>query len=124
MSWRRRVCAGWTTWGPCTGAATAPAVYAEPNAQPNSGAFNEVLAFKAFNGAFPDLLGRASQIPDADMQSFTDFILEVMYPPNPIRKLDNSLTPLQQEGSDLFFGRNTFFDPFGPALNCNSLSPD
>jgi DNA-binding beta-propeller fold protein YncE len=94
--------------------------YAEPNAQPNSGAFNEVAAFKAFNGAFPDLLGRASQIPDADMQAFTDFILEVMYPPNPIRKLDNSLTPLQQQGSDLFFGRNTFFDPFGPALNCNS----
>ncbi|PWT85329.1 MAG: hypothetical protein C5B56_14210 [Proteobacteria bacterium] len=94
--------------------------YAEPNAQPNSGAFNEVLAFKAFNVAFPDLLGRASQIPDADMQAFTDFILDVMYPPNPIRNLDNSLTPLQQEGSNLFFGRNTFFDPFGPALNCNS----
>jgi hypothetical protein len=54
------------------------------------------------------------------MQLFTDFILEVMYPPNPIRKLDNSLTTLQQEGSNLFFGRNTFFDPFGPALNCNA----
>jgi DNA-binding beta-propeller fold protein YncE len=92
----------------------------EPNAQPNSGAFNEVLAFKAFNQAFTSLLGRQSQIPDADMQSFTNFILDVMYPPNPIRKLDNSLTPLQQQGSDLFFGRNTFFDPFGPALNCNS----
>jgi DNA-binding beta-propeller fold protein YncE len=94
--------------------------YAEPNAQPNSGAFNEVLAFKAFNGAFGDLLGRQGPLTDADMQSFTNFILEVMYPPNPIRKLDNSLTPLQQEGADLFFGRNTFFDPFGPPLNCNS----
>jgi DNA-binding beta-propeller fold protein YncE len=94
--------------------------YAEPNAQPNSGAFNEQLAFKAFNGAFGDLLGRQGPISDADMQSFTSFILEVMYPPNPIRKLDNSLTPLQQEGKDLFFGRNTFFDPNGPALNCNS----
>jgi hypothetical protein len=94
--------------------------YAEPNAQPNSGAFNEVLAFKAFNVAFPGLLGRNSQIPEADMDAFTQFILEVMYPPNPIRNLDNSLTPLQQTGSDLFFGRNTFFDPFGPALNCNA----
>jgi DNA-binding beta-propeller fold protein YncE len=94
--------------------------YAEPNAQPNSGAFNEVLAFKAFNVAFPDLLGRSSQIQDADMQAFADFILEVMYPPNPIRNLDNSLTPLQQEGSDLFFGRNIFFDAFGPTLNCNA----
>ena len=94
--------------------------YAEPNAQPNSGAFNERLAFKAFNVAFPGLLGRSSPIPDSDMEAFTSFILEVMYPPNPIRKLDNSLTPLQQKGSDLFFGRRTFFDPFGPALNCNS----
>ncbi len=94
--------------------------YAEPSAQPNSGAFNEQAAFKAFNVAFPGLLGRDSQIPAADMQKFTDFILEVMYPPNPIRKLDNSLTPLQQEGSNLYFGRNTFFDPFGPELNCNA----
>jgi DNA-binding beta-propeller fold protein YncE len=92
----------------------------EPNAQPNSGAFNEVLAFKAFNQAFTGLLGRQSEIPDTDMQSFTNFMLEVMYPPNPIRKLDNSLTPLQQQGSDLFFGRTIFFDAFGPALNCNA----
>jgi len=94
--------------------------YAEPNAQPNSGAFNETLAFKAFNVAFPGLLGRHAELPAADMHSFTEFILEVMYPPNPIRKLDNSLTPLQQEGSNLYFGRNTFFDPFGPELNCHS----
>jgi DNA-binding beta-propeller fold protein YncE len=94
--------------------------YVEPNAQPNSGSFNEVLAFKAFNVAFPGLLGRSDQIPQSDMDDFTKFILEVMYPPNPIRRLDNSLTPLQQTGSDLFFGRRTFFDPFGPELNCNA----
>jgi DNA-binding beta-propeller fold protein YncE len=96
--------------------------YAEPTAQPNSGAYNEQLAFKAFNGAFGDLLGRQGPIADADMQSFTNFILEVMYPPNPIRKLDNTLTPLQQEGSNLFFGRNTFFDAAegAPKLNCNA----
>ncbi len=83
----------------------------EPSAQPNSGAFNEQLAFKAFRVAFPGLLGRDSQIPEADLQAFTDFILEVMYPPNPIRKLDNSLTALQQEGFDFFFGPKSFFDP-------------
>jgi hypothetical protein len=94
--------------------------YAEPNAQPNSGSFNEVLAFKAFNVAFPGLLGRSAQLPDADMDAFTKFILEVMYPPNPIRKLDNSLTSLQQDGSNLFFGRRTFFDALGPTLNCNA----
>jgi hypothetical protein len=43
------------------------------------------------------------------MQAFTDFILQVTYPPNPIRALDNSLTPLssipsEQNGHDFFFG--------------------
>lgn len=95
--------------------------YTEPNVQPNSGAFNESAAFQAFNVAFSGLLGRNSPIPAADMKAFTDFMLEVMYPPNPIRKLDNTLTPLQQEGFNLFMGRNTFFDPGGgPALNCNA----
>src|SRR5262249_57136063 len=32
----------------------------------------------------------------ADMDAFTDFILQVMLPPNPIRALDGSLTPDQQ----------------------------
>lgn len=95
--------------------------YAEPNVQPHSGAFNESAAFQAFNVAFPGLLGRDSQISAVDMKTFTDFILEVMYPPNPIRKLDNSLTALQQEGFGLFVGRNTFSDPSGgPPLNCNA----
>lgn len=86
----------------------------EPSAQPNSGHFNEQLAFKAFRVAFPGLLGRHAQIPEADLQAFTDFILEVMYPPNPIRRLDNTLTPRQQLGFDIFFGPKTFFDPLVP----------
>jgi hypothetical protein len=36
------------------------------------------------------------------MDAFTDFILQVRYPPNPNQPLDNSLTPDQQEGSRLF----------------------
>jgi DNA-binding beta-propeller fold protein YncE len=83
----------------------------EPSAQPNSGHFSEQLAFKGFRVAFPGLLGRNAQIPEADLQKFTDFILEVMYPPNPIRHLDNSLTARQQLGFDVFFGPKTFFDP-------------
>ena len=38
------------------------------------------------------------------MEAFTDFILQLTYPPNPIRNLDNSLTPQQQQGRDFFFG--------------------
>lgn len=106
----------------------------EPSAQPNSGHFNEQLAFKAFRVAFPGLLGRNAEIPEADLQAFTDFILEVMYPPNPIRHLDNSLTARQQLGFDVFFGPKTFFDPLiagdpdgGPRFtcgDCHALNPN
>jgi DNA-binding beta-propeller fold protein YncE len=75
----------------------------EPSAQPDSGSFNEEAAFKQFAGAFTDLLGRDAALSDAEMQAFTDFILQVTYPPNPVRALDNSLTPAQQQGRDFFF---------------------
>jgi len=31
-------------------------------------------------------------MPDVDMNDFARFALELMYPPNPIRHLDDSLT--------------------------------
>jgi DNA-binding beta-propeller fold protein YncE len=66
-------------------------------------------AFTAFNVAFGGLLGRNGPIAAGDMQAFTDFILQVTYPPNPIRALDNSLTalsaiPSEQNGHDFYFG--------------------
>src|SRR5262249_54054786 len=65
----------------------------EVSAQPDQGSFDEHAAFMKFNGAFQSLLGRDTQISDEDMDAFADFILEMTYPPNPIRALDNSLTP-------------------------------
>jgi YVTN family beta-propeller protein len=90
-------------------------------AQPNDGAFDELVAFRAFNPAFAGLLGRSAQIPQGDMNKFTAFILEVMYPPNPIRNLDNSLTPAQQAGRNFYFGgvSDTLFDCNG----CHVLDP-
>jgi DNA-binding beta-propeller fold protein YncE len=82
--------------------------YAGPSVQPDGGAHDERAAFKAFQVAFNSLLGRDGPLADQDMEAFTDFILEVTYPPNPIRALDNSLTPQQQQGSDLFFGARKF----------------
>jgi hypothetical protein len=38
------------------------------------------------------------------MQQFTDFQLQVLPPPNPIRNLDNSLTASQQRGHDFYVG--------------------
>ncbi len=54
-------------------------------------ATDEVLSFKNFIVAFEGLVGRASAISEAEMDLFTDFILDVFLPPNPIRSLDNTL---------------------------------
>jgi hypothetical protein len=93
-----------------------------PTAQPDSGAFDEDAGFKKFNPAFESLVGNATQLSDADMQAFTDFVLQMTYPPNPIRNLDNSLTPNQQAG------RDHFFEPLGEGFNscndCHTLDPD
>jgi DNA-binding beta-propeller fold protein YncE len=67
-------------------------------------AFDEVNSFNNFNGAFVDLLGRATQLSQADMQKFTDFALQIMLPPNPVRSLNNSLTDSQQRGRNFFMG--------------------
>ncbi|WP_437995438.1 hypothetical protein WMF26_29565 [Sorangium sp. So ce185] len=94
---------------------------AEPTSQPDEGGFDEEAAFKKFNPAFMDLLGRHAELGDPEMQAFTDFILQVTYPPNPIRNLDNSLTPAQQSGRDTFM--NTVVAPTGSCESCHRLDP-
>jgi hypothetical protein len=93
----------------------------EPSAQPDNGAFDESAAFKKFNPAFMDLLGRSAQLTPAEMQKFTDFILQITYPPNPIRNLDNSLTPNQRAGRDFYF--STTVAPQGTCETCHRLDP-
>jgi len=75
------------------------------DSQPNRGIFNEDVAFRKFNPAFVGLLGRSEELAPEEMQSFTDFILQVMYPPNPVRALDNSLTPSQAAAETMYFNR-------------------
>src|SRR4051812_8127978 len=77
-----------------------------PSAQPDTGTFDERAAFGKFQAGFTDLLGRDAFIPPADMDAFTDFILQVRYPPNPNRPLDGSFTPDQEVGRQLFTGTN------------------
>jgi hypothetical protein len=60
--------------------------------------FNQIAA------VFPALMGRDGFLPDADFNRMGVWALTVTPPPNPIRNLDNSLTPNQQAGSDVFFG--------------------
>jgi YVTN family beta-propeller protein len=63
------------------------------------------LSFDNFIGAFTALVGAAQQPSNADMQRFTDFQLQVVEPPNPVRALDNSLNAAQTAGKN-FFGGN------------------
>ena len=64
---------------------------------------DEEAAFRQFNPAFVNLMGRETQLTDAEMQALTDFTLDIVPPPNPVRNLDDSLTPRQEAGRDHFF---------------------
>lgn len=103
--------------------------------QPDSGGYDEQAAFKAFNVAFPGLNGRSAQLPAADMQKFTDFTLSLTYPPNPIRQLDDTLTPAQKRARSRYFGCDITDESMAlrkcadgrdideETLNCNCLNP-
>lgn len=65
---------------------------------------DSTLSFKNFAVAFEGLLGGTAPLTEAEMQKFADFQLPVMLPPNPIRKLDNSLTASQQRGRSFYSG--------------------
>ncbi|MEE9424506.1 MAG: beta-propeller fold lactonase family protein [Methylococcales bacterium] len=95
----------------------------EPISQPDGGTFNEELAFKKFNVAFDGLNGRHGPLTDAEMQAFTDFVLQITYPPNPVRNLDNSLTPDQSAGRDFYFSDEPS-DIFFNCNGCHVLDPD
>jgi YVTN family beta-propeller protein len=79
----------------------------------------EAAAFKAFNPAFVTLLGREASLDDAQMQKFTDFSLQLMPPPNPIRALDNSLTDAQERGREIYMNDST--TPVGTCNSCHEV---
>ena len=83
---------------------------------------DENAGFLKFIVAFDGLLGHDGPISNADMQDFADFILQVTYPPNPVRQLNNALrTGPEQDGSDLFFGPVT--DGIGNCNFCHEINP-
>jgi len=87
-------------------------------------AYDATLAFEAFNVAFESLLGRdEGELPADDMAAFTAFALEIQPPPNPVRSLDNALTPAQSRGRALFRDRRAFTDPAAPCFGCHTLQP-
>jgi YVTN family beta-propeller protein len=92
-----------------------------PSIQPDGGVYNEQVAFKEFNPAFEGLVGRSAQLSAQAMQDFTDFALELSYPPNPIRNLDNSLTAEQQAGRDFFFNEEKVVDSVHHCNGCHVI---
>jgi DNA-binding beta-propeller fold protein YncE len=105
-----------------------------PTAQPDSGTFDERAAFTKFQDGFTDLLGRDTFIPARAMEAFTDFILQITYPPNPNRPLTNVLTPSQEAGRQLFDHVNCGIPqtdeclaagncPPNACSNCHTLEP-
>ena len=68
------------------------------NAQPDTGVFDESKAFNELNDAFVTLLGCDQELAPGQMQAFTDFALQITYPPNPIRALDTA-SPRRKRGA-------------------------
>ena len=76
----------------------------------------ELAAFKDFNVAFPGLLGNDAELPAPSMQAYAEFAIQITYPPNPIRSLDNVLTPDQAAGENIYFNDVTT----GGFFQCNT----
>ncbi len=66
--------------------------------------FDPNVSFDNFGAAFQSLIGSPSMPSRAQMQTFADFQLQVLPPPNPVRNLDNSLTPSQANGVAFYSG--------------------
>ncbi len=66
--------------------------------------FDSNLSFLNFVVAFQGLIGSVDAPSEAQMQTFANFQLQVLPPPNPVRNLDNSLTVSQQNGQAFYNG--------------------
>lgn len=79
----------------------------DPDNPTEADAYDEELSFKNFIVAFDGLNGRDGTITAEEMQKFSDFILQVQMPPNPVRNIDNSLNEAQKRGKNFYFGKPT-----------------
>lgn len=80
-------------------------------------AFDSTLSFNNFVVAFQVLVGSPDQPLESQMQEFTNFALQILPPPNPVRNLDNSLTASQQRGQAFFSGTRPSDGVVNPALD-------
>jgi hypothetical protein len=86
--------------------------------------------FSRFNPAFVGLMGNEDSLSASDMQKYADFIMTVVFPPNPNQNLDRTL-PDPPGGASAARGRNEFLnvphegaggpDTVGVCVNCHTL---
>jgi YVTN family beta-propeller protein len=91
MHWRGDRTSGFFGTDPCN------------NSSPSNSPCNEDLSFRNFIVAFQGLVGKETTISAPQMQQFSDFILQVFVPPNPIRPFDNVLTGSALAGETKYF---------------------
>ena len=73
----------------------------------------------AFNPAFITLMGLPTQLPDSQMTAFSNFVMPLVYPPNPNENLDRSQSDAPSGTPSAARGQNDFLNAHldGP-LNC------
>jgi hypothetical protein len=109
MHWRGDRVSGFFGTDPC-------------NQNPNVTApCSEDFSFRNFIVAFAGLVGKNGTITPTQMQQFSDFMLQVMLPPNPIRPLNNTLTGGALSGQTTFTTGTT--DTVATCEGCHNLNP-
>src|SRR5262245_907588 len=109
MHWRGDRATGFFGTDPCT--------------QPTGAPCDEDLSFRNFIVAFESLLGKQGTITPAQMQEFSDYVLQLMLPPNPVRNLDSTFTPVQQSGTNIFFSVVAEMDSGLSCAGCHTQDP-
>ena len=93
----------------------------DPCADPTGSACDEEHSFKNFIVAFEGLVGKDGILDENDMQTFSDFVLQIVPPPNPVRAIDNSRTTAESNGEGHFFLDNV--DANVSCETCHRLDP-
>jgi YVTN family beta-propeller protein len=73
----------------------------------------------AFNPAFVSLMGRSSQLPDSEMTAFGEFLMPLVYPPNPYERLDRTMVDAPPGQASALRGQSFFMNtPVDGSLKC------
>jgi DNA-binding beta-propeller fold protein YncE len=76
--------------------------------------------FGGFSATFVELMGRAAEPPAGDFSDLTDFVMTLLYPPNPVRALDDVATLAEALGENTYRNEVTTGGSFA-CNNCHVL---